>query len=202
MLIVISEPDFIDNEANLINQLFDEGMQLFHLRKPDSSREKVKALLKQISSDHYNKIALHQHYKIAEEFGIKRIHYPEKIRKDTSENDFKKLKAAGHILSTSVHRIKKYKALSAEFDYTFLGPVFNSISKTGYTSARKEDFTLEENKTSVKVIALGGIKEVSIQEAFDLHFDGVAVLGAVWQQPETAVDNFKRIKELCNQIAR
>ncbi len=34
--IVITMPDFIENEANYINQLFEAGLDLLHLRKPES----------------------------------------------------------------------------------------------------------------------------------------------------------------------
>ena len=34
--IVITMPDFIENEANNINQLFEAGLDLLHLRKPES----------------------------------------------------------------------------------------------------------------------------------------------------------------------
>ena len=47
-IIVISNPTPISKEASLINQLFDEGLSVFHLRKPDSSAQEVVLLLQEI----------------------------------------------------------------------------------------------------------------------------------------------------------
>lgn len=201
MLIVISNPDFTDQEASLINQLFDAGMERFHMRKPGHRSSRIRELLSKINPVHYEKIALHQHHKLAKEFGINRLHFPEKVRRMKSFTDFRDIKESGNILTTSVHRLKKYKSLSLDFDYCFLGPVFNSISKEGYASARKDDFTLAGSKTPVKLIALGGIKESSMREAYDMGFDGVAVLGSIWKDPQHAIENFKKLNELCLQIA-
>ena len=35
--IVITLPDFIENESTYINQLFKAGIDLLHLRKPESN---------------------------------------------------------------------------------------------------------------------------------------------------------------------
>jgi thiamine-phosphate pyrophosphorylase len=40
-VIVISNPTVIQNEANLINDLFNEGLSCFHLRKPNASEAEI-----------------------------------------------------------------------------------------------------------------------------------------------------------------
>lgn len=47
--IVITMPDFIENEANYINQLFEAGLDLLHLRKPDSCIADCERLLQEIN---------------------------------------------------------------------------------------------------------------------------------------------------------
>lgn len=82
------------------------------------------------------------------------------------------------------HSLKEMTDCREKYDYAFLSPIFDSISKTGY----KSKFDLQELKNSLllrrgaggEVIALGGIDENTIHEAVDLGFDGVAVLGAIW----------------------
>jgi thiamine-phosphate pyrophosphorylase len=188
MIIIISNPEPVTDESTIINDLFDAGMELFHLRKPEITKEKLKTLLLKIGAEHYSKIALHQHHELAEEFGIKRLHYTEKIRMELKE--FKKENC---VLSTSVHSMKDYKSLSPDFEYAFFGPVFNSISKINYTSVIADGFKLSQYKTSTKIIALGGIDEENVDKSFEMGFDGVAVLGAIWQEPGEAVNNFKTI---------
>ena len=46
--IVITLPDFIENESTYINQLFKAGIDLLHLRKPESNTEECKRLIQEI----------------------------------------------------------------------------------------------------------------------------------------------------------
>jgi thiamine-phosphate pyrophosphorylase len=201
MIIIISNPEPMADEANFINALFDAGMELFHLRKPDDSQEDLRQLLNKINQEHYSKIALHQHHEIAGDFGIARIHFTEKKRSELNEDELRKLKEV-NMLSTSVHSIESYKTLSKQFDYTLFGPVFNSISKKGYTSVLEQEFNLAGIKLLTKMIAIGGINEENINKVFDIEFDGVALLGAIWQIPGDAVTNFKKITNKCRRSAQ
>ena len=42
--IVITLPDFIEKESTYINQLFKAGIDLLHLRKPESNIEECKQI--------------------------------------------------------------------------------------------------------------------------------------------------------------
>jgi thiamine-phosphate pyrophosphorylase len=198
MLIVITNPRSVFNEAATINEMFEEGLELLHLRKPSASEEKLRNLLAAIDPKNYDKIALHQYHKIAPDFGIKRLHFREKKRlrwlKEKTPID-SRLKELTSVLSTSVHSVKDYKNLSREFDYAFLGPVFNSLSKMGYSSVIKKDTRLQQVKTSIKLIALGGVSEENIGEASEMGFDGVAVLGAIWKSYTNATKRFILLKK-------
>ena len=57
--IVITLPDFIENEATYINKLFDAGIDLLHLRKPESNIEDCKQLLQEIDKKWHKKIVVH-----------------------------------------------------------------------------------------------------------------------------------------------
>jgi thiamine-phosphate pyrophosphorylase len=194
MVIVISNPTSVKDEHVIINQLFEEGLELFHLRKPASSVTELSSLLKNIEIKHYAKIALHQHHEIADQFGLKRVHYTEENRKNIFESDLNKQLQKNNILSSSIHDIEAYKKVSAHFDYVFLGPVFNSISKPGYHSILKNGFQIPVLR-KIKIIALGGIDNKKAEDARTYGFDGIAVLGAIWNKPENALINFKNIKE-------
>jgi thiamine-phosphate pyrophosphorylase len=75
MLIIISPPKVLENEASLINQLFDSGMQLFHLRKPHATKEEVRLLLNEINPEYRKGVVLNQFYELSEEFGMNRFHF-------------------------------------------------------------------------------------------------------------------------------
>lgn len=194
MLIVISSPTPITKEASLINQLFDEGLTVFHLRKPESSSQELVLLLQEINPIHYSKIALHSHHYLAKSFGINRLHFNEVSRKQLIEDALETYNADGVILSTSIHTTDDYNQLSDKFDYAFLSPVFDSISKPNYQA---HVFNLNEihKKTNTKLIALGGINEATCAKAFEMGFDGIALLGAIWNS-DNGITNYKKISQI------
>jgi thiamine-phosphate pyrophosphorylase len=199
MLFVISDPMMHSDDAVLLNALFDEGMEVFHLRKPSAAAPEIQHLLEKITQDHYAKIALHHHHELAERFGIKRLHYTEERRKKTDAKEWSLLKEQGFHLSTSIHQIEEASTISDQFDYAFFGPVFNSISKKGYMATVTENFIVPGKKT--KLVAIGGIDENNVSMPLQKGFDGVAVLGAIWQSSDP-VKSFKQIKKACSPIVR
>ena len=192
MLIVISNPKPLKNEASLINKLFDEGLLLFHLRKPESSSQELVLLLQEINPIHYSKIALHSCHFLAKSFGINRLHYNEISRKQLTNADFEEFKKDGLTLSTSIHSVEDYNLLSDHFSYAFLSPVFDSISKADY-KAKQFDLSLRK-ETTTKLIALGGITEENQYRAIEMGFDGVAMMGSIWNS-EDKIKTFKNISQ-------
>ncbi len=199
MLIVISNPIAIKDEANIINTLFVEGLEVLHIRRPEASVNEIRRLIEKIDSKYYNQIALHQHHQLTRDFGIKRLHFTEAKRKEMSEEELITIRAADNILSTSIHQTEDYKTLPTSFEYTFFGPVFNSISKQGYTSAITHDFIWPVKKKQTKVFAIGGVDATNIQQAIKMQFDGAAVLGTIWQKPEESIQQFKALQKAWKQ---
>lgn len=193
-LIVISNPEAIPNEADIINRLFEAGLNRFHLRKPNYSGQQAAALIRQIDERYHQCIALHQHHEIAMDFGTKRLHFTEKHRKATDIDKLTLLQQQGSILSTSVHETATLQTLSG-FNNAFFGPVFNSISKPGYQSKLSSSFTLSKAHNNFNIIALGGINKANLNQLTAMNFDGAAVLGAVWNNPDRAVPAFKSLKQ-------
>ncbi|MCZ4243958.1 thiamine phosphate synthase [Pedobacter punctiformis] len=199
MLIVISSPVQIEEEAQYINGLFDAGLPLFHLRKPDYDEAGVEALLKKINQEHYPKIALHQQHQLANEFGIKRLHFTERLRKETDVALLDQYVNEGFILSTSIHEPEAYCSLGNPFSYCFIGPVFNSISKKNYPAKSELRLPRKSNthlNLQTDLIALGGIDKHKVLEIKKLDFDGLAVLGAIWSNPVQSRIKFKEIQDL------
>jgi thiamine-phosphate pyrophosphorylase len=200
-LLVISHPEMLPGEAEIIQQLFNEGLECFHLRKPQVSEEKIRLLLNAIPAAYHKRIALHSLHHLAEEYGIRRLHFTEQHRQSRAGASLEAgspltvlltaLKEKGYILSTSVHSIEALQSLPSCFSYAFFGPVFNSISKQGYKSVVNKDFCWKDDQKKVPVIALGGIDTGNIQEVKAMNFDGAAVLGALWNEPEKAVNTYK-----------
>jgi thiamine-phosphate pyrophosphorylase len=190
-MIVITNPIPITNEIDTIHSLFENGLELLHVRKPDFSEAEMKSFLSEIKSDWRQQLVLHSHYQLATEFGIDRIHFSEKTRTETTEKKLKNWKEKGFTLSTSVHKMSDFEELSAVFDYAFFGPVFESISKPNYVSNLDFKKELEQRKKNKrKLVAIGGITFDRIKTALEYGFDDVALLGSIWNS-NNPIENFK-----------
>ena len=175
--ITITSPKFLSGEAIFIDKLFSQGLDLLHIRKPDAPLEAYKLFLLQIPKQWYSRIVLHEHFALAEEFGLHGIHLNR--RYSVAPNAFH-----GSI-SCSCHTIEEVIAQKDSKDYVFLSPIFDSISKVGYHAAFSPTLLKQaaiENLIDEKVIALGGITANNISLVKEWHFGGVALLGDIWKR--------------------
>jgi len=202
MLVVISYPTPLVDEATIINALFDEGLEILHLRKPGLTADEMRELIEKVKPQFRQQITLHQHHEVADDLGINRFHFTEAKRKEMNEGEQSQLKESDNVLSTSIHQMDAYRHLSPCFDYTFFGPVFNSVSKQRYASTLSDDFIFPIRLDHPKVIAIGGIDTSNIQQAMDMDFDGVAILGAIWKKPNEGIEQFKLIRKAWKQVGR
>lgn len=186
-LIVISSPKNFQSEHQLIEELFVEGLKYFHLRKPTFTKKKIENFIKQIPERYYNRIVLHSHHALAEKYNLKGMHVKSHQLKE-------KLNHQQILISTSFHSLEEIEKCEYNYDYAFLSPVFNSISKIGYTS-KFNTATLQLSEKLLKykkIIALGGIDEDKINIVKEIGFDGIALLGVIWQA-KNPIEKFKRV---------
>ena len=191
--IIITSPDFISGEAIFIDKLFLQGLDLLHIRKPDASLEAYKRLLLQIPKHWYSRIVLHEHFDLAEKFGLHGIHLNRRC--SVASN------AYHESISCSCHTIEEVITQKDSKDYVFLSPIFDSISKVGYHAAFSPTLLKQatiENIIDEKVIALGGITANNISLVKEWHFGGVAFLGDIWKHmSDPQVDEYlKHIRTL------
>ena len=189
-MIVLTNPLPVINEIDTIHSLFENGLELLHIRKPDFSETEMNAFLSEIKSDFRQQLVLHSHHQLASAAGIHRIHFTEKARIETSEKSLKIWQKNGFLLSTSVHQMIDFEEISSVFAYAFFGPVFESISKPKYVSNldfKKELEHRKNNKTAL--LAVGGITADKIKTALEYGFDDVALLGTLWNSNHP-IENF------------
>jgi len=191
MIILIAPEKDIPNEIEILNQLFIEGLLFYHFRKPDKNYEEHVAFLNQIDKKFHNRIVVHYHHELINEFNLKGIHFQEQKRVDHIDNPgeyFKNLNMYGKTISSSFHEPAILKDCYFEFDYHLLSPVFSSISKEGY-----EGRSFDVNEIDKTIVGMGGINTETIEEAIKLGYKGIGVLGGVWNT-ENPVEAFKNIK--------
>ncbi len=195
-MVVISNPFAVADEIKIIHSLFDEGLSLFHIRKPDFSELEMAQFIHQIKLEFRDQIVLHHHHKLAADFGINRFHFSETERNNNTDFPVRFQKPC-RSNSTSTHSIEDFNSIEHYFDYAFLSPVFKSISKENYLPKMNLFEALKSRKNhKTKIIALGGITSENIQKTLENGFDDFALLGTVWNN-ENPVKQFK----LCQTIA-
>jgi thiamine-phosphate pyrophosphorylase len=199
-MIVITNPIPIANEIDTIHSLFESGLELLHVRKPDFSAAEMRSFLSEIKPDLREQLALNSHHHLASAFDINRLHFSESERKKTillfGKSSFETYKTKGFHLSTSVHNIEDFNALDNTFEYAFLSPIFPSISKENYSS-KTDLFETIKNRTNytTKLIALGGIESKKIKQTLENGFDSIALLGTIWNQ-NNPIENFKSCQKI------
>ena len=190
-LIAITKPDFYDGEAAFIKRLFESGFDIVHLRKPccrDVARcvhnndlahrvhiDCICNILNELSSEERSKIVVHDYPELYYEFSLKGIHINKNIVKyPEGYQGFK---------TRSCHSLEEVKLYKDDFDYVFLSPIFDSISKQGYKSAFTEEVLRDASREGIideKVVALGGVTFEKIPYLEELHFGGAAMMGGAF----------------------
>lgn len=198
MLIVVSHSSFVPEEAQLLNKLFEEGLALFHFRKPDYDQEEYEQVLSKVHPFYRKRIALHQHHSLAEKYGIHRLHFPSHKRIQLKEKHTQ-IDVQTQVYSTSIHQVEEYGTLSPSFSYAFLSPVFDSISKPSYLS-RDHDLKKIDVNREVQIIGIGGINPLNYKEVVEKGYNGIALCGAIWHS-DNPVNEFLKMKKLWNTAA-
>lgn len=198
-LIAMTTPTFFVEEDQIITALFEEGLDILHLRKPETPPMYSERLLTLIPQKYHKRIVVHDHFYLQEEFGLMGIHLNE--RNPNEPHDY-----SGH-LTSSCQTLEEVKVKKRFYDYVLLFPVFDGISP----SAMPAGFTLDELKAAEKshvidshVMALGGVREQNIRTVKKLGFGGAVLLGDLWNQfdyrnnlnYDGIIQHFIKLKEL------
>ena len=209
-LILISYPTNIDSEHQIITHLFEQGLEYFHLRKPDFSFQNFKQYLRNIPDKYYSRIIIHSHFNLLNDYNLKGVHFNKnnihlvreyqsmRIHKSISAHSFDELLKLDQAPPPAPPQRE-----GEHYDYAFLSPVFNSISKPNYKSKFNfEEITQFFKKTTIStdIIALGGMDIDKVELAYKMGFNGVAVSGYIWNN--YIIDrNIKTTIELFMNIA-
>lgn len=180
MIIVITPEVIYDQEVYWVNQLFKSGIDLLHIRKYGLQDSQLIDYVNSIDAIYRDKLVLHSHNHLSSLLNINRLHIREVDRTKGIHGQFIKNKT----LSTSVHNINDFNNLEPFWNYALLSPMFPSISKPGYgTSTTILSQLGDRTNIEVKLIGLGGIKMENVNEVRKENLDGVALLGAIWNNP-------------------
>lgn len=200
-LIVVTAPTFFVEEDKIITALFEEGLDILHLRKPETPAMYSERLLTLIPEKYHKRIITHEHFYLQEEFSLMGIHL--NTRNPKEPHDY-----SGHI-SCTCHSLDEVQHKKHFYDYLFLSPIYNCITKSGVTSGFTAEELRQAGKSKVidsRVMALGGITPDNILEIKDYGFGGAVVMGDLWNKFNACTDrdylevirHFKKLKKMAD----
>ena len=206
-LIVISPEAEDPREHAVLAEFFAAGLTSYHLRKPTWTRPQLAAWLHALPSNFHPCIVLHTHHDLALEFPLGGLHDRDPSQSTchvlsdnaplpfSSYNDI--LNSVCHVIrdkhpveypslhSRAVHDLPTLRSSLDTYDRLLVSPIFPSFSKPNYGPSSKlaevELRAVLALPRRAEVIGLGGIDASRVPACRELGFDGVAVLGAIWQ---------------------
>ncbi len=195
MIVLISPETTVPQELRILDQMFEEELLCFHLRKPLFSIDEQRKYLDGINNKFLSRIVIHSHHSLRKEYGLRGIHFTEKDR-ISKEHDFQSIQTSekGISFSSSFHHPTDIERSNLNLDYHFLSPVFTSISKKNYPG---KEYNV--NHIDRSIIALGGITIENALRTKGLGYNGIAVLGTVWQN-ETPLEVFTSLVNLYSKL--
>ncbi len=176
-LIVLSTPDFYVEEDKIITDLFEEGLDTLHLRKPESEPVLSERLLSLIPEQYHSRIMVHHHFYLKEEYNLMGIHLNR--RSPIVPQDYRGKK------SRSCYSLEELSEARGSFDYCCLDNVFDSISNPIKKSTLSHDEIKDAARRGLidrKVMAMGGITLENIEQVQEMGFGGAIVCGDLWSK--------------------
>ena len=174
-IIAITSPKVTDADEYIIKGLVNRGIDVVHFRKPDSCIAECRNLLAKLTDEERRKIVIHDYPQLYSEFSLRGIHVNKNVT--SLPEGYSGLK------TRSCHSFEEVEMYKDDYDYLFLSPIFNSISKQGYMSSFSDAQLQQASKAGIidrKVIALGGVTFDKIPYLKSLNFGGVAMIGAIY----------------------
>jgi thiamine-phosphate pyrophosphorylase len=184
-LVVITPSRDVPDEHSLVTKMMESGLRTLHLRKPKYTTSQMAAYIRQIPPHFHNRIVIHSHHKLALRFPLKGIHLGRTHLASKWKYWFVRMRLRMKLSklskSRSYTRLQQvYQPEEQEFDYYFLGTIFNNMTGELY-SGFYEDAVLAANGNSGKtLIARGGTTAKSVEKAHRFGFAGIAFNSYLW----------------------
>ena len=197
-LALMTQPTFFVEEDKILTSLFDEGLEILHLYKPDSEPVFSERLLTLLADEYYKRIVVHTNFYLKEEYKLRGIHIDDETT--PAPKGYK-----GHISRTCTH-LDQLKEAKRNSDYVLLKYIFDSQTE----SDQKATFNLNDLKEASHrglidrhVYALGGMNIDNVKVARDLGFGGIVISGDIWNrfdihqelEYQALIDHFVKLRK-------
>lgn len=170
--------DIKQEQEKIISLIHNKEVEFIHIRKPSFDEKAMIDYLSFFPYDVREKLSLHSFHHLSKQMNIGGIHLNKNNPNVLNGLENKRI-------SKSCHSIKEVIENKDNFNYCFLSPIFDSISKQGY----KSNFDLKElkqlflnNTLDNKVVALGGVTKERFSILKDIGFSSCAMLSGLWNK--------------------
>ena len=187
-LVLLTAPTAQPNEPHILTELLTQDLGRLHLRKPGWTAAQLEALIQALPTQFYSRLVLHAYPELVRQYRLGGLHLTERARAAARRRP---ALLPGQTLSTSFHSLAEISQHRRRYDYVFLSPIFDSLSKAGYASKfdlgdLRRFFLTQTARPGHRppVLGLGGIEAQNIGQVQQAGFAGAAVLGAVWQSAD------------------
>ena len=178
--------------------MFESGLECFHLKKPQWTKQATIQFLEAVPSRYLNRIVLHQHFELSVKYGLMGIHIS---RRNKYKNFLQRLYARylkfrlpSLKISTTFRRLTRLKFFNDLYDYVFLGPVYDeNSSQKGRIRFGREEVYHALLESQYRVFAFGGVAYNKIDTIVNCGFEGIAWSNFVWKS-ENPLKAFRSLK--------
>jgi thiamine-phosphate pyrophosphorylase len=196
-VVVVSSPKDYPNEVVEVIRMFDAGLENFHIRKPRLSKKELTEYIKLFPEKYRKRLVIHIYHGLASTLNLGGIHLSRKHRK---RGRFYRLKLflrrkieKDLLVTRTFHKLTDITNEKRKYSYTFLSPVFDSITHSTLSGGfSKRALLIMIPQARQPVFALGGVDAERIPEIADLGFEGAVLLGSVWNTEEAPHVVFKK----------
>ncbi len=194
-LIVFTAPKNFKGEAELLNFFLQDNFLTLHVRKPNFSDDDLRLFLAKIHEKYHSQLIIHQSIHLLSEYNLKGFHCTRDFLSKSGKSILElKERYPNKSFSKSCHSLEELTAISG-FNYVFLSPFFDSISKKDYHSKFDLKEVTKVLKTNTyKIVALGGVSSSNIKKIQECRFNGIGVLGSIWNSLEPKIE-YEKIKK-------
>lgn len=202
-IIIISPSKTSENEIKIVTELFEHGLQTFHLRKPSMSTKDMRLYLESIPAHFHDRIVIHSHHQLLKKFTLKGIHLTRQHLKrkfySALRVRFLQMRRPGIIVTTSFHKIASLYESKKKFDYVFLGTIFDVVSDKFNAGYSEHSLRAAMSKSISPVVARGGTHAGNVALCHELGFAGIVFYSGIWKK-ENPVEEFCKILDQCKAL--
>ena len=187
LLYVISDRHWLNGETlyQQVEKALKGGVTFLQLREKNLDEEhfmEEAREIKKLCGEYQVPFIINDNVEIAQAVGADGVHVGQS---DMEAGDVRARLGADKIIGVSAKTVEQ--ALLAEkhgADYLGVGAVFSTSTKTDATEVSHETLKAICEAVKIPVVAIGGITKENIKELAGCGADGIAVISAIFAQPD------------------